>query len=226
MRRLSTDRMNLTPNIYFEDLGRPLEDKIWMTNFLESIGRIATRFDLKLSLRERPAITYVLGNEIKYASQIGRLAIDNPDSTNGLIQSLKQRGIVNERKAGFGIETSVSNISLKSLPNGNGPKEIRAIIKDIPTLRGFGGEIYEERRLVQAAIGLPYAVTEISRIFKPTTENTPRNPVLNLIIGTIATRNRLPLNIEVLEHLKQDLNNSRIVIGKLASYNAFASREL
>ncbi len=203
--------------LYFEDLGRPLVDKAFMAKIQKHLGTLATSHDFDVEIRQTPAITYVIGTEIKHALRHGSKITSNAASTNDIIENIKNHGLISPVQTDKGLIVEVQSLGFKSF--GDGRRDIQVRIKDIPRIDGFGSVIYDERRLIQASIGLPYARNEINR--KNRFEKPETKTSVSLILGTIVMAKNRPFDISINTSLNSQLNGQKLVLGKLSSFNAF-----
>ena len=204
-------------HLFFEDLGRPLVDKAFMAKLTHQIGKLATSHDFDMIYRQTPSITYIIGTEIKHARRSGSRLTSDVNTTDDVIENLKNNGILSPLQTDKGMQLKIESFYFKSF--GDGRRDVRVRLRDIPRIDGFGSVIYDERRIVQSNLGLPYARDEINQT-SPLEEMKSRSSI-SLMLGTMAMPKNRPFDLSISMKLNEQLSSQNIVIGKLSAYDAF-----
>ena len=213
----NNDQLNNIHHLFFEDLGRPLVDKAFMAKLSHHIGRLATSHDFAVTYRKTPAITYIIGNEIKHARGVDSKHTRDISNTEELIENLKNNNVLSPLQTDRGMQLAVESFYFKSFVDGR--RDVRARLRDIPRIDGFGSVIYDERRIIQSSLGLPYARDEINQSGR--IDEMKSRSSISLIIGTIAMPKNRPFDISISMKLNEELSKQTLVIGKLSAYDAF-----
>ncbi len=195
----------IVPITDVSNIGRSLDDNVWLYNFEDILGHLAKTNNFTFNLRKLPSIIHASANEVRSSGQLKR-----SETSDDLIKKLINRNLVEEDLALNGLALFAQSISLKSLSNKPGRHDVHLRIKRLPYKDSFGSYIEYER-------------SRVRELLKPnqTPTSKPTNPpagLLDLYLGTvISSRGTKPINPKVKVELGEFVRDSRLNFGGLTS---------